>query len=142
LKVQFDSTALRQTRWHGHVVRFALGGLVTVATGLVAKWRGPVVGGLFLSFPAIFPIGLAMIEKLQNQQVGPSAKGDRARRAGVAEAVGAGAGSIGLIGFALAAWIGARTGSALLALGPAMVIWLALALGSWAIRRVLIARLR
>jgi hypothetical protein len=32
-----------------------MGGLVTVITGIVAKNWGPVIGGLFLAFPAIFP---------------------------------------------------------------------------------------
>jgi hypothetical protein len=142
MRIRFDPTALRQTRWHGHLIRFVLGGVVTVATGLVAKGMGPSIGGLFLAFPAIFPIGLAMIEKLQNEQVGATAKGHRARRAGIAEAAGASAGSVGLVGFAAATWIAARTGRTLVALGWGMLAWSIVAFGTWTVRRVLVDRRR
>jgi len=140
MRIRFDLTALRQTRWHGHLIRFVLGGTVTVVTGLVAKGTGPIVGGLFLAFPAIFPIGLAMIEKLQNEQVGATAKGHRARRAVIAEAAGASAGSVGLVGFATAAWLAARTGRTAVALGSAVLVWSLVAFASWSVRRVLVER--
>jgi hypothetical protein len=38
-----------------YAIRFVIGGLITTATGLVARKFGPVVGGLFLAYPAIFP---------------------------------------------------------------------------------------
>jgi hypothetical protein len=139
MRIRFDPKALRQTRWHGHLIRFVLGGIVTVGTGLVAKGTGPIIGGLFLAFPAIFPIGLAMIEKLQNEQVGAAAKGHRARRAGIAEAAGASAGSVGLVAFAVVAWLAARTGRTSIALGSAMLVWSIVAFGAWTIRRVLVA---
>jgi hypothetical protein len=135
MSIRLDPSALRQTHWHGHLLRFVLGGLVTVGTGLVAEAGGPVVGGLFLAFPSIFPLGMAMLEKLHDEQVGPGARGDRARRAGIAEATGAGAGSVGLLAFALAAWLGAVTGHTLVALVAAMLAWVIVAFGSWTIRR-------
>jgi hypothetical protein len=55
MTVQFDPSALRQTRWYEYLVRFVLGGAMTVITGLVAARFGPVVGGLFLAFPRSFP---------------------------------------------------------------------------------------
>src|ERR1700749_2648049 len=61
--VQFQPSALRQTRWHEYLVRFVLGGAMTVAAGLIAARFGPVVGGLFLAFPAIFPASATLIEK-------------------------------------------------------------------------------
>jgi hypothetical protein len=36
---------------------------MTVIAGLVASRFGPVVGGLFLAFPAIFPASATLIEK-------------------------------------------------------------------------------
>jgi hypothetical protein len=53
--VQFKPSALGQTRWYEYLVRFLLGGAMTVVAGLIAARFGPVIGGLFLAFPAIFP---------------------------------------------------------------------------------------
>jgi hypothetical protein len=36
---------------------------MTVVAGLIAARFGPVVGGLFLAFPAIFPATATLIEK-------------------------------------------------------------------------------
>ena len=36
---------------------------MTVAAGLIAARFGPVIGGLFLAFPAIFPASATLIEK-------------------------------------------------------------------------------
>jgi Protein of unknown function (DUF3147) len=135
MRVRVDPTPLRQTRWQGHLLRFVLGGLVTVATGLVAKGFGPNVGGMFLAFPAIFPVGLAMIERLQDRQVGRGARGDRARRAAIAEAVGAVAGSVGMAAFALGLWLGLDRWPLAAVFGLALLAWAAVALGTWAFRR-------
>jgi hypothetical protein len=40
-------SALRETRWHEYLVRFALGGLVTAGTGAIANLFGPETGGVF-----------------------------------------------------------------------------------------------
>ena len=61
--VQFNPSALRQTHWYEYLIRFALGGAMTVVAGLIAARFGPVVGGLFLAFPAIFPASATLIEK-------------------------------------------------------------------------------
>ena len=61
--VQFKPSALRQTRWYEYLVRFVLGGAMTVVAGLIAARFGPVSGGLFLAFPAIFPASATLIEK-------------------------------------------------------------------------------
>jgi hypothetical protein len=140
VKIRLDATALRRTRWYGHLLRFALGGLVTVGTGLVGKAGGPVVGGLFLAFPAIFPIGVVMIERLENRAVGPTARGHRARRAVLAEAVGASLGALGLTGFALTVWAGATRAPIAAVLAAALLTWAAVALGTWYVRRRLVRR--
>jgi len=138
MRVRPDLAPLRQTRWHGHVLRFAAGGLATVATGLIAKAAGPVVGGLFLAFPAIFPIGLATTERLHDREAGAGARGDRARRAGICEAVGAAAGCVGLAAFAVVAWLALGPWPAPAALAAATGAWVACAFGGWAARRVLV----
>ena len=61
--VQFKASALRKTRWYGYLARFVLGGAMTVVAGLIAARLGPVIGGLFLAFPAIFPASATLIEK-------------------------------------------------------------------------------
>jgi hypothetical protein len=137
MRVRVDPAPLRQTHWQGHLLRFVLGGLVTVATGLVAKGFGPKVGGLFLAFPAIFPVGLAMIERLQNREAGRGARGDRARRAAIAEAVGAAAGSVGMAAFASALWFGLDGWPLAASFAIALLAWAVMALASWAIRRPL-----
>ena len=61
--VKFKPSALGQTRWYEYLVRFVLGGAMTVVAGLIAARFGPVIGGLFLAFPAIFPASATLIEK-------------------------------------------------------------------------------
>ena len=46
--IEIDSSGLKQTRWHEFLLRFAIGGAITVIAGLIAKRWGPAVGGLFL----------------------------------------------------------------------------------------------
>ena len=37
MRIEFDLSALRRTRWHEYALRFFFGGAVTVAAGLIAK---------------------------------------------------------------------------------------------------------
>ena len=135
MRVRVDPAPLRQTHWQGHLLRFLLGGLVTVATGLVTRRFGPNLGGIFLAFPAIFPVGLTMIERLQNRQVGRGARGDRARRAAIADAVGAGAGSVGMVAFAVGLWIGLPRWPLTAVFAISLLAWAVMSFGSWTIRR-------
>ena len=41
---------------------------MTVLAGVIAKKFGPVVGGLFLAFPAIFPASATLIEKHERER--------------------------------------------------------------------------
>ena len=61
--VQLRLSALRRTSRREYLLRFALGGTTTVVAGLIAAAFGPVVGGLFLAFPAIFPASATLVEK-------------------------------------------------------------------------------
>src|SRR6185312_4032849 len=58
VKIRLDPGPLKESHLSGHAIRFAVGGVVTVATGVIAKAFGPVVGGLFLALPAILPAGI------------------------------------------------------------------------------------
>ena len=53
MTIHVDFGALQKTRWYEFALRGLFGGLITVATGVIARRYGPVLGGLFLAFPAI-----------------------------------------------------------------------------------------
>jgi hypothetical protein len=101
--VRLNLSVLRQTKWYEIVLRFLFGGLATVATGLIAKSFGPVVGGLFLAFPAIFPATATLVEKhvKEKKRVAGIDGVNRASCAVALEARGATMGSIGLAAFAI-----------------------------------------
>lgn len=106
MKVTLDASSLRSTSWYQYALRFVLGGLVTVGAGLIAKLWGPVVGGLFLAFPAIFPAGATLIasrECKKKTQAGLEC-GRRGQRVAALDAAGAILGSVGLVGFAAWVW--------------------------------------
>jgi hypothetical protein len=66
--VRLQLSALRQTRWYELVLRILFGGIATILTGLIAKSSGPVVAGLFLAFPAIFPATATLLENHTNER--------------------------------------------------------------------------
>ena len=68
MKLSLDLSALKRTRWYEYGLRFFFGGAITVATGLIAKRYGPVFGGLFLAFPAIFPASATLVEKHETEK--------------------------------------------------------------------------
>lgn len=80
---------LRAGAWWEHVLRFVFGGLVTASAGLVAHRFGPVVGGLFLAFPAILPASLTLVKEHDG------------RRSAVNDARGARIGAVALAAFAV-----------------------------------------
>jgi hypothetical protein len=134
--VQFKLSTLRQTRWHEYLVRFVLGGVMTVIAGLIAARFGPVVGGLFLAFPAIFPSSATLIEKHvreRKEKKGlPGAR--RGKEAAALDAAGAALGSLGLVAFGLVIWL-MIVPSPAWALVLAATSWLAAAILAWHVRR-------
>jgi succinate-acetate transporter protein len=133
MNISFDLAALARTKWYEYLVRFAFGGAITVIAGILAKHFGPVFGGLFLAFPAIFPASATLVAKHEaekKKKAGNNAS-SRGRQAAALDAAGAALGSVGLAGFALAVWqLVPRYNSALVFLA-ATVVWLALAILSW-----------
>jgi hypothetical protein len=106
VKVHFNPSGIGQSKWSENALRFAFGGAVTVFAGIVAKEFGPVVGGLFLAFPAIFPASASLVdehEKRKKQRLGLPA-GTRGRVAVALDASGAAMGALGLVVFAFAVW--------------------------------------
>src|SRR5579863_4287025 len=133
--VQFNPSALRQTRWYEYLVRFLLGGAMTVVAGLIAARFGPVVGGLFLAFPAIFPASATLIEKhVRERKEKAGLRGARrGKEAAALDAAGAALGSFGLAAFGLVIWL-MIVHSPLSALVLAAVSWLAVAMLAWHLR--------
>jgi hypothetical protein len=138
MAVRLNLSALRQTKWYEIVLRFLFGGLATVATGMIAKSFGPVVGGLFLAFPAIFPATATLVEKhVKERKRSAAIDGvDRARCAVALEARGATMGSIGLICFAIVVWRFLSGGAEWLILLSALLAWTATAILLWQICRL------
>jgi hypothetical protein len=134
--VRLNLSALSETRWSEYLIRFALGGAMTVLAGLIADRFGPIVGGLFLAFPAIFPASAPLIEKhvrKRKEKVGLSGA-RRGREAAALDAAGATLGSFGLAAFALIIWLLIER-APVSALAVAAVAWLAVAVLAWMSRR-------
>jgi uncharacterized membrane protein (GlpM family) len=127
MKVQFSLSAFSETRWYEYAVRFLFGGLVTAIAGMIAKALGPVIGGLFLAFPAIFSASATLIEKHERQ------KKDRRRAAESVslDATGSAIGSIGLGAFAWVVWRALPNHPASLVLTGATLVWLAVSILLW-----------
>ena len=131
-----DVAALKQAHWYQFVVRFVLGGAVTLGTGLVAQHWGPLIGGLFLSFPVIFPASASLLEQHQTEKkrrAGIPCR-RRGRKAAALDAAGAALGGCGLIAFGLAAWSGLPALAPGAALSLAAMAWLVVAASLWWIR--------
>ena len=135
MNASFNIGALAKTKWYEYLVRFAFGGAITVIAGTLAKHFGPVLGGLFLAFPAIFPASATLVAKheTEKKQKAGIATSSRGRQAAALDAEGSVLGSVGLAGFALTVWkLLLRYNSAFVFLA-ATAVWLALAILSWRI---------
>jgi hypothetical protein len=137
--VKLQLSALRQTRWNEVVLRIFFGGIATDLTGLIAKSYGPVVAGLFLAFPAIFPATATLVEKHTKERRRKAGLDGslRAANAVAIEARGATLGSIGLIAFAAVMWLALPHMHLTLGLVTAGFAWLAVSVIVWQLRRTL-----
>jgi hypothetical protein len=133
MRVHFDFSALRKTRWYEYAIRFLFGGAITAATGIVAKHFGPVVGGLFLAFPAIFPASVTLVakhEKEKKQKVGMDGT-VRARKAAALDGRGAAMGTFGLGLFAILVWKLLPGWNSIAVLSTAVLAWLIVSVLIW-----------
>jgi hypothetical protein len=137
MAIGLDIGALKRTRWHEYLVRFVLGGSITAFAGWLANRHGPVVGGLFLAFPAIFPASATLLEK--HEQARKRRAGiPSTRRGGLAaglEARGAIMGAIGGMGFGALVWKLLPHGNPGAVLLLAIVSWLAISSLLWYVRK-------
>jgi uncharacterized membrane protein (GlpM family) len=118
-RVQADAGQLRRTSWKEYAVRFVFGGLITAFAGLIAGRYGPVIGGLFLAFPAILPASATLIEQHSGK--------DKAQAA----TAGAAIGSVALLAFGAVIWLLSGRVAAWLVLLVALFVWIVVAVGLW-----------
>jgi uncharacterized membrane protein (GlpM family) len=144
VKIKIDTSGLTQSHWYQYLVRFVFGGAVTALAGIVAKQFGPVIGGLFLAFPAIFPATATLIESLEKEKIKRiGANGSlRGRTAAGIDAVGSSLGSIGLIVFAIAVWRIIPKSSLGIVLASATIAWFVVSVSLWELREILRRRAR
>jgi hypothetical protein len=137
MKIKVDASALREIKWYQYAIRFIFGGLITATTGLIAQHFGPIIGGLFLAFPAIFPASATLIEKHEKERKQKHGLSGTARAAQAVsiDAAGAASGTLGLAIFALVAWRLLPSHPAWLALIIAALSWLGASALFWELRK-------
>jgi hypothetical protein len=133
MNISCNLAALAKAKWYECLVPFAFGGAITVAAGILAKYFGPVFGGLFLAFPAIFPASATLVAKHETERKKKAgiATSSRGRQAAALDAAGAALGSVGLAGFALTVRQLLPLCNSALVFLAATAVWLALAILSW-----------
>lgn len=136
MQINLDFRTVKQTKWYECAIRFALGGLITVIAGLVAKKFGPALGGLFLAFPAIFPASATLVEdhEAEKKQQHGMHGSERGRDAAALDAAGAAMGSLGLLLFAVLVWQILPDHSAWLVLIAALALWFVSSCLAWFVR--------
>jgi len=136
--IKLSTSALKQTRWYEYGIRFLLGGIATVLTGIVSSRFGVSVGGLFLALPAIFCASATLIESHERRAKKKAGlNGDRrGQQAAALDAAGAGLGSIGLAAFALVFYV-VISMSTIGAFAAAILSWAAVSVSAWWLRRKL-----
>ena len=127
--IKFNFAGLKRVKAHEYVSRFALGGMVTLATGLIAKAFGPVIGGLFLALPAIFPASVTLLEKHEREKKRRAgiAFTLRGRQAAALDARGAVMGAMAMLAFAALTWRFLARAHWALVLALSFSAWLVLA---------------
>ncbi len=131
--VDINFASLKTTKPHEYAIRFLFGGLITAAAGLIARHYGPVIGGLFLAFPAIFPASATLIESHEKQckrKAGYEGT-NRARIAAGIDAAGTSLGALALAAFAFILYRLLPTCSSILTLTLASLSWLTLSIALW-----------
>lgn len=135
--IQADLSSLKTIRPHEYAIRFLFGGVITAATGLIAHRYGPVIAGLFLAFPAIFPATATLIakhEKQRKQKAGYDGA-RRGRAAAAIDAAGTATATLSLLLFALIVWRLLPRHNATLILTTAALAWLTSAITLWLLRK-------
>jgi hypothetical protein len=137
LVIKFNLKALAGTQWHEYAIRFSLGGALTMVTGWVASRYGPVIGGILLGLPVIFPASATLVEKHESDK--KRAAGIpftiRGRLAAALDARGAVLGALGGLVFAATVWQLLPTRGPLWALPLGLLGWITIATLLWYVRK-------
>jgi hypothetical protein len=138
MSIHISIASLRRTRWQDYLIRFLLGGSISLVAAMIAKEFGPAAGGLFLAFPAIFPASATLIdeqEREKKREAGIRAT-LRGRFAVALDARGAALGSIALAAFAWFVWKELPKYETVWVLSAAMSLWLLVAVLFWRLRKL------
>lgn len=138
MPVKLSLSALKQTRWYEYGIRFLLGGLATVLTGILGSRFGVSVGGLFLALPAIFCASATLVESHERRTKEKAGLSGTRRGQGAAalDAAGAAWGSVGLLAFAAVFHLTVAT-SVPGAFAAALIVWAVVSVLAWWLRRKL-----
>jgi hypothetical protein len=131
--VDINLASLKTTKPHEYAIRFLFGGLITTAAGFIAMRYGPIIGGLFLAFPAIFPASATLIEgheKKRKEKAGYDGT-SRGRTAASLDAAGTFLGALALLLFAFLLYRLLPNHNPILTLAAASLAWLALSVLLW-----------
>ena len=136
MKIKTNFAALKRTNWQEYLVRFLFGGAVTALAGLIAKRYGPVIGGLFLAVPAIFPAAATLLEKHEQKKSRASAHKEQfAHQVAGVDAGGAALGSLGLVAYAVIVWKFLPGHSVAIVIAIATLAWLVVSVAAWYARK-------
>jgi hypothetical protein len=136
MPIRFSLSSLKEGRWYEYLIRFTLGGVATIFTGLISSRYGASIGGLFLALPAIFCASATLIEKheIRRKREAGLDGAQRGREAAALDATGAGLGALGMLGFAIVFSLTAETSVAAAFVGASLA-WLVISMTAWYVRR-------
>ncbi len=117
IKPCFNSANLKQIRPKDIIIRFIFGVIVSALAGIISSHFGPKIGGSFLSYPAILPASLTLIQakdsKIESRK----------------QAWGAIFGGVGLVGFSSIGSYLITSLNPLLVLSTLLLIWIIISVG-------------
>lgn len=144
MKIQLNTSAVRNSKWYEFPFRFLIGGTITALAGLAATRFGPAIGGLFLAFPAIVPATATLIKKREQQKKERAGYegAERGRAAAAVDVAGASMGGLGLVAFSLVVWLALRERKTSAVLVAATAVWFLVAVSVWEVRETLCRRIR
>ena len=123
-----EPKALAKDRPSEYIVRFLFGASISLVAGLIGMKFGPVVGGVFLGFPAILPASLTLIAKKEGKE-----------EASI-DSLGAVLGAVAMVAFAIVIVLGAPLWGVVSTLIVALVVWNVVAFALYAIVAVVYKR--
>jgi len=104
-------------RVQDYLIRFCFGAGISLVAGVIGMKFGPVLGGVWLGFPAILPASLTLIEKKEGKE------------AASVDSIGAILGAIAMIAFAIVVSLAATRWAVVPGLVAALAVWLVVAVG-------------